>query len=167
LKKPSDTRFPTPPEITFFTDRDLGKLFPRILRESGLSVVRYGDHFGERNAPDDEWIAFAASRKLIALSHDRNIRSDPVAIRAAMESHARLFIVRGKHLTGSEKANLVLGAMGQIYRHVEEQPAAFIAVIRRMSLAGGILKPDVRIRLTFAEWKQGRQPPPETEELPL
>ena len=167
MKRPSGTKFLTPPEITFFTDRDLGKAFPRILRDSGLLVVRYGDHFGERNAPDEEWISFAASHQLVALSHDRNIRSDPIAIRAVMENHARLFIVRGKHLTGAEKADLVLGALGQIYRHLEEQPAAFIAVVRRTSLAGGILKPDVKVRLNFAEWKQGRQPTPEPEELPL
>jgi PIN domain-containing protein len=167
LKRPSDTSSPTPPEITFFTDRDLGKKFPAILRDGGLSVVRYGDHFGERNATDDEWIAFAATRQWVALSHDRNIRSDPIAIKAVMENNARLFIVRGKHLTGAEKASLVLGALGQIYRHLREQPAAFIAVVRRLTLAGGVLKPDVKVRLTLEEWKQGRRPPPEADELPL
>lgn len=29
----------------FFTDRDLGKRFPDILREAGLTVQRHVDHF--------------------------------------------------------------------------------------------------------------------------
>jgi hypothetical protein len=34
--------------FVYFTDRDLGKRFPKILRSSGLTVERHGDHF----APD-------------------------------------------------------------------------------------------------------------------
>jgi hypothetical protein len=79
------------------------------LREGGLSVVRYGDHYGERVVRDEEWIAFAAQRGLIAISHDRNIRSDPVAIRSVMENDARLFILRGKNLSAAETADIFLG----------------------------------------------------------
>lgn len=34
----------TPAQV-FFTDRDLGKKFPTILREGGLTVERHADHF--------------------------------------------------------------------------------------------------------------------------
>ena len=167
LKRRSDTSFPTLPEITFFTDRDLGKTFPRILRENGLSVVRYGDHYGERVVPDDEWIAFAAGRQLVSISHDRNIRSDPIAIRSVMENDARLFIVRGKNLTAAEKAGLFVGALEGVYRVLDEQRSAFIGVVSRQSLARGVVKPDVRVRLTLDDWKRGRPIPVETEDIPL
>lgn len=166
MKRPSGTkRSPKPREITFFTDRDLGKVFPQILREGGLSVVRYGDHFREQNVPDQEWIAFAARQGFVSISHDRNIRSDPIAIRAVMENGSRLFIVRGKHLTGPEKADLFVGALPAVYRVLEEQPSAFIAVVRRVSVARDVTKPDVKVRLTFGEWKRGKQPPLEGEDL--
>lgn len=166
MKKLSGTKpSPTQPEPTFFTDRDLGKIFPRLLRESGLSVVRYADHFAERNVPDEEWIAFAARSRWVAISHDRNIRSDPVAIRSVMENGSRLFIVRGKHLTGREKAELFIGALRGIYRVLDEQPSSFIAAVRRLSVHGGLLRPDVQVYLTLEEWARGKQAPPEGEDI--
>ena len=129
MKRRSGTKpHPKPPEQIFFTDRDLGKIFPGILREGGLSVVRYADHYGERVVPDEEWIAFAAQRQLIAISRDRNIRSDPVAIRSVMENGARLFIVRGKNLSAMENAGLFLSALDEVHRVLREQEAAFIGV---------------------------------------
>jgi len=165
LKRRSDTSYPTPPDLIFFTDRDLGKIFPRILRENGWPVVRYGDHYGERSVTDDEWITFAAQQGYVALSHDRNIRSDPVAIRAVMEGGGRLFVVRGKNLTAPEKAALVLASLGGIHRVLQEQAEAFIAVISRRSMKQGIIKPDVQVRLTLDGWRRGKQLPAENEDL--
>lgn len=165
MKRRSDTSYPTPPDFTFFTDRDLGKIFPRILRENGWNVVRYGDHYGERPVPDDEWIMFAAKQGWIALSHDRNIRSDPVAIRAVMEGGGRLFVVRGKNLTAPDKAVLVVASLGGIHRVLQEQTEAFIGVISRKSMKHGLIKPDVQVRLTLDEWRRGKQLLVESEEL--
>lgn len=165
MKRPSGTKAtPKPPEPTFFTDRDLGKTFPRILREGGLSVERYADHFAERNVPDEEWIAFSGRTRWVAISHDRNIRSDPVAIRSVMENGARLFIVRGKNLTGPEKAEVFVSALRSVYRILEEQQAPFIATVRRSVGLGGIVKPDVRLNLTYEDWSRGKIAEPEDEE---
>jgi hypothetical protein len=129
-----------------------------------LAVVRYGDHYGESAVPDDEWITFAARQGYIALSHDRNIRSDPVATRALMENDGRLFVVRGKNLTGPETAALVVASLGGIYRALREQPAAFIGVISRKSMRQGVIKPEVQVRLTLDGWRRGRQLPAEGED---
>lgn len=155
MKKPSATSFPKPPEVTFFTDRDLGKGFPQILRENGLSVERYADHFGELNVPDETWIAFAAVESFVAVSHDRNIRSDPVAIQAVMKNGGQLFILRGKNLSGAEKAGLFLRALPGIYRVLEDHPGAFIAVVSRGTTRHGGEKAEVRVRLTYEEWSRG------------
>jgi hypothetical protein len=168
LKRPSGTKLsPKRHEPTFFTDRDLGKIFPRILRESGLSVERYADHFAEKNVPDEEWIAFAARNHWVAISHDRNIRSDPVAIRSAMENGARLFIVRGKQLTSPDKAELFVGALTGIYKVLEEQRSSFVAGVRRHSAQGGTLRPDVTVYLTYDGWTRGKSMDPEGEDLTL
>lgn len=158
MKRRSATkRSQTLPEPTFFTDRDLGKIFPQILRESGLLVERYVDHFAERNVTDQEWIAFAARQWWVAVSHDKNIKWDPVAVRTAMEQGGRLFILRGKQLTGPEKAQLFLEAAMGVRRLLARQGAdAFIATVRRAALQGGVLRAEVRLSLTFSEWKRGR-----------
>lgn len=129
--------------------------------------MRYGDHYGERPVTDDEWIMFAAQQGYVALSNDRNIRSDPVAIRAVMESGGRLFVVRGKNLTASDKAELVVASLGGIHRVLQEQQEAFIAVIGRRSMKQGILKPDVQVRLTLGGWRRGKQLTVENEDLSL
>lgn len=165
MKRRSDTSYQTPLDLTFFTDRDLGKLFPRILRENGWVVVRYVDHYGERPVPDDEWIIFASNKGFVALSHDRNIRSDPVAIKAVMENGGRLFVVRGKNLTAPDKAELVLASLEGIHRVLQEQEDAFIAVIRRKSMKQGVIRPDVQVRLTLSDWRRGKKLPVESEDL--
>jgi hypothetical protein len=157
LKKLSGTNPRSkPPEPTFFTDRDLGKTVPRLLREGGLLVERYADHFAERNVADEEWLTFAGKSRWVAISHDRNIRSDPVAVGSVMESGLRLFIIRGKNLTGPEKADLFLGALREVYRALNEEPSSFIATVRRISSQGGLVRPDVKVHLTFREWLRGK-----------
>lgn len=163
MKKLSGTSSPEPPEVAFFTDRDLGKGFPRILRESGLQVVRYADHFGELNVPDEEWIAFAARASWVAISHDRNIRSDPVATRALMENGGRLFILRGKNLSGAEKAELFLRALHGVHRVLEDQLGAFIAVVSRNTPRHGDERAEVRVRQTHEEWSTGKSKPGDGE----
>jgi PIN like domain len=140
------------PEPTFFTDRDLGKLVPRLLRESGLLVERYSDHFQESNVTDQEWLAFAAQRGWVALSHDKNIRRDPVAVDTIMTEGGRLFIIRGV-LTGAEKAEIVLDALGSVRRLIgEHQDEAFIGVIRRAVVKAGMVHPEAKIVLTARQW---------------
>ena len=39
----------------YFTDRDLGKQFPRILAEAGIVVERHGDLF-QPEGSDEEWL---------------------------------------------------------------------------------------------------------------
>jgi PIN like domain len=57
------------PGPVFFTDRDLGKKFPEILRAAGLRIERHMDHF-RHDTPDEEWLWEIGKRKWIALTHD-------------------------------------------------------------------------------------------------
>ena len=59
--------------VVFFTDRDLGKDFPRILREADLTVERHDDHF-RSDTPDEEWLTEVGRRGWIAITHDKRIR---------------------------------------------------------------------------------------------
>jgi len=44
-----------PREYVFFTDRDLGKQFPDILKDAGVHVERHSEHFAD-NAKDEDWL---------------------------------------------------------------------------------------------------------------
>ncbi len=41
--------------MVFFTDRDLGATFPRILSENGIDTKRHDDHFTEKT-DDCDWL---------------------------------------------------------------------------------------------------------------
>lgn len=56
--------------VAFFTDRDLGKMFPTILRDAELRVECHADHF-RPDATDEEWLAETAQRSWVAVAHDR------------------------------------------------------------------------------------------------
>jgi hypothetical protein len=157
LKTPSATKlYPSRPELTFFTDRDLGKQFPHLLRENGVAVESYFDHYESSTIPDHEWIEYTASAGLVALSRDNRIRKDPVAIRAVMENGSRLFIVRGA-LLAPARAAMVIEALDAVKRVLEQQfPHPFIANIRREALPRGSFHCTAQVMLSYEAWrKQG------------
>jgi hypothetical protein len=59
--------------FVYFTDRDLGKRFPEILKSGGVKVERHADHF-THDTPDETWLEAVGKRGWIALTHDRRIR---------------------------------------------------------------------------------------------
>jgi hypothetical protein len=162
LKRPSATKPSlSPPELVFFTDRDLGKVVPRLLRENGLIVERYFDHFDEGvRVADNEWLLYAAQRRWIALSHDDNIRRDREAVRTVMESSGRLFILRGA-LPSRELASLFLESLHSVLGLIERHDQAFIANVRRSAHQGGLLRASAHLMLTFEAWMAGKAPPDE------
>ncbi|HYX23459.1 MAG TPA: hypothetical protein VFC23_04840 [Thermoanaerobaculia bacterium] len=162
MKRPSATKPSLSlPELVFFTDRDLGKVVPRLLRENGLAVEWYFDHFAEgARVADNEWLLYAAQRRWIALSHDDNIRRDPEAIRTIMESSGRLFILRGA-LPPRELAGMFLESIRSVVALIKRHDQAFIANVRRSAHQGGLLRAAAHLMLTFEEWTAGREYPDE------
>lgn len=157
MKRPSATK-PSLSQLnlTFFTDRDLGKAVPRLLRESGLAVEEYFDHFDEKmRVPDNEWLKYAALRQWVALSHDKNIRYDREAIRTVMENSDRLFILRGK-VPSRELAPIFIQAESTIVKVLTEGHRAFISSVHRTAHKGGIVKAAARTMLTYEEWLADR-----------
>ena len=80
---------------TFFTDRDLGKRFPTILRASGLTVERHANHFAA-NAPDEQWLELAGRSGWTAITHDARIRYKPNELEAVVRHGVPLLVVVGK-----------------------------------------------------------------------
>jgi PIN domain-containing protein len=156
LKRPSATkRSPPPPDPTYFTDRDLGKIVPGLLRESGLVVERYCDHFSERNVADNEWLVYVARQGWVAISHDDNIRRDDEAVRAVMENGGRLFIIRGA-LTAPELAAAFLQSLPSVRSVLRKSSDPFIAAVRRTSLPHGTLRSEAHLVLTREQWRAKR-----------
>ena len=80
--------------VVFFTDRDLGRQFPAILRDAGLLVERHADHFAP-DCSDEVWLADVSSRGWIAVTHDGRIRYKPNELAAVVEHRTKLLVVIG------------------------------------------------------------------------
>lgn len=78
----------------FFTDRDLGRKFPAILREAGILVEEHRHHF-QPDTSDEKWLKEVASHRWLAITHDRRIRYRWNERDAVMQAGVGLFIVIG------------------------------------------------------------------------
>ena len=78
----------------FFTDRDLGKQFPAILRTAGILVEAHSDHFAH-DTPDDEWLPEVGRRGWVVLTHDQRIRYKSNERDAVMSNGVAMFVLIG------------------------------------------------------------------------
>lgn len=62
--------------LVFFTDRDLGNVFPATLTAHGLTVERHAAHFPP-DCPDEQWLGVVGSCGWVAVTRDTRIRYRP------------------------------------------------------------------------------------------
>jgi hypothetical protein len=130
LKRQSSTKPPlsNPSEWIFFTDRDLGKSIPIALRAAGFRVERHDDHFGPTTA-DEVWLPEVASRRWVAISHDKRIRRVGLQRDAAMRSGLALFLLIGKR--HDELQRNLIPTMPRMIRFLQRHRPPFIAHVAR------------------------------------
>lgn len=116
-------------EYVFFTDRDLGKQFPAILKEAGVHVERHTDHFAD-DTKDEEWLSLIGKRGWYVLTHDRRIRHTPNEIAAVEKFEIGLFVIVGKAPFPELAYNFVL-TLPNIIKFIENNPRPFIAKVYR------------------------------------
>jgi hypothetical protein len=90
----------------YFTDRDLGKQFPRILAEAGIAVERHADIFPP-DGSDEAWLEYCGKSGRVAISHNSRIRYVPNELAAVKRFAVPLFIVIGKVPTAELARNFV------------------------------------------------------------
>jgi hypothetical protein len=117
--------------IVYFTDRDLGKRFPEILKTAGLLVELHEAHF-KHDCPDATWLAEVGSRGWVVLTHDRRIRYKANELEAVTRHDVRLLTVVGKAPL-PELARAFVRTVPRIERFLSRNPAPLIAKVYRPS----------------------------------
>jgi hypothetical protein len=92
--------------VVWFTDRDLGKQFPRILAEAGLNVERHADLFAPTGS-DEEWLRHCGENGRVAITHNSRIRYVRNELAAVRRLNVRLVVVVGKVPTAELARNFV------------------------------------------------------------
>lgn len=111
--------------MVFFTDRDLGALFPRVLSEAGLSVETHGAHF-PHDTPDVEWLPAVGRDGWFVLSKDKRIRYRPNEQAAVMRAGIGLFLVVGT-VSHETLARNFVNSVARVERFARKQARPFIA----------------------------------------
>ena len=117
----------------YFTDRDLGKQFPRILAEAGIVVERHGDLF-QPEGSDEEWLEHCGTKGRIAVSHNSRIRYVPNELEAVKRSKVPLLILVGQATT-AELAHNFVRTLPRIEAFLEGRSLPFIGKVYRATLA--------------------------------
>lgn len=142
--------------LVLFTDRDLGRKFPRRLREAGLTVEEHHDHF-QHNSEDPEWLLGVGQRGWIALTHDKRIRYKPNECAAVMRAGLGLFVLVGNGHPAL--ADNVINSVERLARFVERTPRPFIAKLYLPNQARLAVNPraagDIVLWLTRQQWEEG------------
>jgi hypothetical protein len=119
--------------FVYFTDRDLGKRFPDILKSAGLTVERHADHFAD-DTPDEVWLEAVGKRGWIALTHDRRIRYKPNERNAVIRHGAALLVIVGA-APFPDLAWAFVATLSVIERFLHRHKPPFIAKVYRPSSA--------------------------------
>jgi hypothetical protein len=120
----------------YFTDRDLGKRFPEILRANGLNVERHADHFAPET-PDAVWLEEVGKRGWIAITHDQRIRYKPNERDAVMRHRVALLVVVGK-APFPDLARAFVATLPRIEDFLAEREPPFIAKVYRAAVTDGL-----------------------------
>lgn len=126
--------------LVFFTDRDLGKVFPGILKVAGLDVVRHADRFAP-DCPDEEWLEHVGRDRLVAITHDARIRYKPNELAAVRNHGVTLLVVVGKAPFPILARNFV-ATLPRIEHFLEERKPPLIAKIYRATPLELLRNPD-------------------------
>jgi len=113
----------------YFTDRDLGKQFPRILAEAGVAVERHADLFPPEGS-DEQWLEYCGASGRVAISHNSRIRYVPNELAAVKRFQVSLFIVVGK-VPAAELAHNFIRTLQRIESMLDERRPPFIAKVYR------------------------------------
>jgi PIN like domain len=112
-----------------FTDRDLGKRFPAILADGGLTVETHAAHFSEA-APDEEWLPIVARSGWIVVTHDARMRYKANERDAIVSNRIALLLIVGS-APHADLAHSFVRTRDKIESFVRENTPPYIAKIFR------------------------------------
>lgn len=133
----------------WFTDRDLGKQFPRILVEAGLMVERHADLFPP-DGSDEQWLAHCGTQERVALTHNSRIRYVPNELAAVKQFKVQLVVVVGQVPTAELARNFV-ASLQRVEAWLDRAPGPAILKVYRPAPAELARSPDApgRVELWY------------------
>lgn len=134
----------------WFTDRDLGKQFPRILAEAGLQVERHGDLF-EPTGSDEQWLEHCGTHGRVAITHNSRIRYVPNELAAVKRFKVPLVVIVWQAPNAELALNFVR-TVRRIEAMLDAHPPPVILKVYRTSPTGLAATPMTEGRVQVWWW---------------
>lgn len=113
----------------YFTDRDLGKQFPHLLAQAGLSLERHVDLFPP-DGSDEQWLEHCGRQRRVAITHNSRIRYVPNELAAVVRFEVMLLVLVGKAPTAELARNFIRTLPRVEARLAALKPPAILKVYR-------------------------------------
>lgn len=103
---------------------------PEELRKHGVKVESHSVWF-RHNTEDVDWLAVVGEKKWVVLMCDVSIGRRPLELDALLAARVKAFVLTQSHLTAPEQTQVLINAMPQMLRMVEDNRFPFIAKIHQ------------------------------------
>jgi hypothetical protein len=100
------------------------------LLDEGMDIRRYRDFFKPAER-DTIWIPQVAEKQWVIFTFDASQVRTPLELRQLYSSQAREFIIRGRNVTGAERARWIIKYRKRIEAICKSQQAPFVAYITK------------------------------------
>ena len=127
-KKRSVTNSRRQPDLVFFTDRNLGRYFPKFLAEKGLKVKIHDDHFPQ-DTSDEKWLEETGRQHWVVVTKDKRIRYRKLQSEAILKFNIRVFVLTGQNVQMRKWATLFVELIPKIKRFLDRYQEPFIAKV--------------------------------------
>lgn len=107
----------------------MGKQFPNLLLQAGLTIEKHADYFADI-AKDEEWLTEVGRRGWYAITHDQRIRYKPNEKAAVMQAGVGLLVLIGT-VPFAELARNFIVTLPKIEQFINDHPRPFIARVYR------------------------------------
>ena len=149
-RKGSGANSPSQPrrdlQPTFFLDKCLGRNdVANALRAVGATIELLTDHFAP-DAPDQDWLPVVGRNGWVILTKDRSLLTNPLEVKALIESNAPSFVLRAADMTGAEMGAAFAAAYPTMLKFLRKFQPPFLAQVTRQGHVSTLVTYDDLLR---------------------
>lgn len=130
------------------------------LRKVGVKVEPHWTRF-RHDTEDTEWLAVVGEKKWVVLMGDKAIGRRALELEALLEARVKAFVLTRGGITASEQARILIDALPQMLKMVEETRFPFLA---KIYLDGSVAIWKTEPKIQKGRRSKGKKYPPEENE---
>lgn len=138
------------PDYTFFCDRDLGRSFPELLKQSGFNVEIHDDHFSQ-DTEDIDWFRSVGRNGWIVISRNHKQKRVDIEREVWMTSGIRGFYIIGQWPFPDLAQNLV-NNKHRLVKFLNKHTDPFMAKVYMPTKSASSKPGEIKMWYSYKDW---------------